>query len=67
MARPKPVPDVLVVKLGVKMRDCVCSGIPSPLSVTLTVIVLAVQLLIHANNTLILVSTLLPRHSAAGW
>src|SRR5665213_2661424 len=35
MARPSPVPDDFVVKLGMNILDCICSGMPSPLSIIL--------------------------------
>ncbi len=39
IANPKPVPEDLVVKLGIKIFDFISSGIPSPLSDTFTKIV----------------------------
>ena len=38
MARPRPVPDDLVVKLGINIRDLHFFGIPSPLSFILILI-----------------------------
>ena len=50
MARPRPVPDDLVVKLGMNILDCISGGMPSPLSFTLIRTVPSIHLFTYFDH-----------------